>query len=182
MRAVQRFFADARRNIFVVAPHVCLVGVNDPGCDQKSHEIAQILHGALPRAVLLINELPRFLVDMNRAQGSQTNMRKQLRSVAEAGDYIFEIHSYHDMKTFPDLSSNTHVVLLATKHVGKLSEFEQRVYQSMSNIRIIQGNITMNDIALESRQKGWNHVLLEFHDMLTTKQIQEHVNEIARMF
>jgi len=171
-----------KSKIFVVAPHVCLHGTDDPACDKSTDRIAKLLGSALPDAVMLSNKQPRSVGDQNRAEGYHFQMRTNLRDQAGRGDCVLEIHSFHNDDAFGGVQSSTEIVLLATHAVGKLSNFEARLVNVLSNTKVVQGDILINDIAKEARERGWNHALLEFRDNLTHEQLNRHIEEIASLY
>jgi hypothetical protein len=171
----------ATQRVFVVAPHICYPQVRDPGCDIKSKRAAAVMQDAFPGSLLLMNSLPRYVKDQNRLEGRNGPLRVALRNQAHQDDYVIEVHSYPNNHEWAKIKGKPRfIVMLATYSDAHLSSLEQYILNALDMEDVmVQGDPFVNDIAVEARNSGWNHVLLEFNDDITIDQLIQKVRKIA---
>lgn len=164
------------QHIYVVAPHTCVISpVKDPGCDKKTNEIAEKLHKAINNSILRKNNKPRREIDGNRAIAKNEPFR---RGITEDASFIIEVHSFTYSSSFGGVDDIIEVVILKVNdRYGKEELFNNILGKDISVIK--QGHRTTNSIGHLARQP---HVLLEFRDSLSDKQIDRHITNIANYF
>lgn len=93
-----------KKKILLTVPHGC---VSEPNCDFKADLIAAKTFEILAaeqfpyELEVLINKLPRSIIDMNRPEARGTSFRKEIDDIIKENDIIlFDVH------TFPNGTNN----------------------------------------------------------------------------
>jgi len=174
------------KEFIIVVPHKCIISQSfDRGCDKNSFAIAKLLHknlainGIPVYPLILQNTRPRKICDANRENCPNNQIIKQLENimVENPNKYcIIEVHTYGIQALERKLASELAFVLNIRKSI-----FERNVADAMG-ILTVEGSPTINHIGFTATKMGWNHVLIEFNETITRKQLIGLSNKLSKAF
>lgn len=173
--------------VIITVPHsLCFKTRSDDDshtCDYAAESSARIIFDNLktPDKYIVLNNIPRYECDMNRFESRKTNFRKEIRRKFKEANYLFDIHSFPEMKKEPFI--NDVYVIDDTNPPTKLSHnLVDYLIDSGYRCKLYNGS-GVNDITNEAKENGLQAVLIEISEDLSynirvklCKQISSFIN------
>lgn len=167
--------------IIVYNPHTCVISkVEDPNCDFRSREYANIISYYIP-SVLITSDIPRYVCDNNRNRCRNSDSRNRLRPYIKPNNFILEVHSFTklDNNWFDGKRVEPDIVLLSSNN-RKIVKGIQKLLSPYYDVVILEGS-PINDIQKEVNEKMSNGVLIELAYELKHSDIT-HIAKLLRGF
>ncbi len=166
----------------IVVPHVCVLPRSmDNGCDHRSRRFAEIISSEISHSKLFIGDVARMKTDLNREEGKNTGMRRNLSAYMLKCSNNGSNSTVIDVHTFPRLGfdgfQNVQVLLIYERD-SKLARLILRTLKKETKLRVEMvlgdGN---NDIIIQAEKLNIQAVLIE---LINTMDVND-VKNIARI-
>lgn len=167
---------ERRPKIVITAPHAVCRGEEDierHWCDVAARRMAvgigERLKDFKVRPVVLVPDISRMELDMNRSVSRGSSFRDRVDSETKGAVFALDVHSYPEV----DVPWDVDLFLLKSRvpeSVGKNGTNEEIVYNLADHLMVMGLNVAVvrgrkeNDIVCAAMEKGVPAVLVEFSE------------------
>ena len=144
-------------------------------CDRVAEQAAKSLFSVLSKKIdttLIVADMLRAQMDLNRIQSRQTGFRKCVRSKLPDIQLLLDIHSFPASTVWAGLGNLELVVLDNEPGVAVWTKLAADLKKRGVRAAYVRGSLE-NDIVLEARLAGVSSVLVEFNESLGKARLSE---------
>lgn len=128
-------------------------------CDFAAERMAKLIHQRVPNSKLLLGDVPRTALDLNRSAARESAYRETLRGLVHEGVTVLDVHSYPRGA----FRTNTETVLLSNPaNRAESASLAEAIQGRGVSTALLRG--ARNDIQQEMTELGIPALLLEVRE------------------